>query len=202
MRPPVPGNPTALERTRRHGLPSPSDQELIELVGVGNLAALGELFDRYECDVRRVIIRLGVQAGDADDLVQNTFLDLIRAAGRYDPSLPARNWLFGLAVILVRRHRRSLSRLAARLLLRVHLPISDSPATPAAELERDQELARFQRAFARLSAKKREVFTLITLEGLSSEEVSRALHIPVPTVRTRLHHARQELRASLSDLEA
>jgi RNA polymerase sigma factor (sigma-70 family) len=176
-----------------------SDPQLIELVGQGNLEALGHLFDRYEGDVTRLIGRLGVPAGDADDLVQDTFLEVLRAAPRFDPQLPARNWLFGLAVMLVRRRRRSVSRWAAQLLQRAGLPRPEEPLTPAARLEHDQQLERFQAGFNALSAKKREVFTLVTLEGLSHDEVSRALDVPVPTVRTRLHHARQELRAFLSE---
>jgi RNA polymerase sigma-70 factor (ECF subfamily) len=176
-----------------------SDKELIAGVANGNLQALGGLFDRYEADIRRFVGRLGVSAGDVDDLVQTTFLEVIRAAPRFDAALPARSWLFGLAVVLVRRHRRSLSRAAARLLERAGWLRPEAPQTPAARVETDQELRRFQLAFAALSAKKREVFALITLEGLSSDDVARTLGIPVATVRTRLHHARLELRASLEE---
>jgi RNA polymerase sigma-70 factor (ECF subfamily) len=176
-----------------------SDKELIAGVANGNLEALGGLFDRYEADIRRFIGRLGVGVGDVDDLVQTTFLEVIRAAPRFDAALPAKSWLFGLAVVLVRRHRRSLSRAAARLFERARWPRPEAPPTPAAEFDKDQELLRFQRAFAQLSAKKREVFALVTLEGLSGEDVAQTLGIPVATVRTRLHHARQELRASLGE---
>lgn len=177
-----------------------SDRELMAWIGNGKLEALGELFDRHEPDVRRLLGHLGVGAADIDDLVQETFLEVLRAAPRFDPGLPVKNWLCGIAVILVRRHRRSLSRLAAQLLARVRLPRPESPPTPAAEFERDEELLRLQRAIDGLSEKKREVFILVTLEGLSSEAVARALDIPVPTVRTRLHHARQELRAGLDEV--
>lgn len=178
-----------------------SDADLIASIGKGNLQSLGQLFDRYHGDVRRLVVRLGVAAGDADDLVQDTFLEVVRAAARFDREYSARNWLFGLAVMLVRRHRRSLARLAARLLMRAALPGAEPPLTPAARLEHDQGLERFARAFANLSDKKREVFALVALEGLSREEVSRTLDIPEPTVRTRLHHARLELRASLMEVE-
>jgi RNA polymerase sigma-70 factor (ECF subfamily) len=181
--------------------PATPDKDLIALVANGNLEALGQLFDRYEADLRRFIGRLGVAAGDVDDLVQTAFLEVIRAAPRFDAGLPAKSWLFGLAVMLVRRHRRSLSRAAARLLQRASWPRPESPPTPAAVFDTDQDLQRFQLAFARMSAKKREVFSLVTLEGLSGEEAARTLGIPVATVRTRLHHARQELRASLGELK-
>jgi RNA polymerase sigma-70 factor (ECF subfamily) len=70
--------------------------------------------------------------------------------------------------------------------------------TPERRLVLSVEGARAQRALSRLSAKKREVFVLVALEGMSGAEVANALHIPVATVWTRLHHARLELRAALA----
>ena len=177
---------------------APSDKELIAQVANGQFEALGELFDRYEADVRRFIGRLGVGTGDADDLVQLTFLEVIQAAERFDASFPVKNWLLGLAVVLVRRHRRAAARAAASVVTWARSLLAEAPSTPGTALDRDQELHRFQTAYAQLSPKKREVFTLIALEGLSGEEVARALGIPVATVRTRLHNARRELRFSLS----
>jgi RNA polymerase sigma-70 factor (ECF subfamily) len=85
----------------------------------------------------------------------------------------------------------------ARLALWAGLARSDAPATPAEIVESDETTRRLQRAFEGLSEKKREVFVLVTLEGLSGEEAARVLGIPVNTVWTRLHHARLELRAAL-----
>jgi RNA polymerase sigma factor (sigma-70 family) len=177
---------------------APADSELLASIAKGNLEALGALFDRYEPDVKRFVARLGANASDVDDLVQATFLDVVCAARRFDPELPVKGWLFGIAATLVRRERRSLARAAARLLRFASLATADEPApTPAALLESDRELESFQRAFERLAPKKREVFALVVLEGMSGEDVAKALGIPVNTVWTRLHHARRELRAAL-----
>jgi RNA polymerase sigma-70 factor (ECF subfamily) len=181
---------------------TPSDQELILSVASGNLQSLGDLFDRYESEVKRFIGRLGVNPADADDLVQATFLDVLHAAARFDPELSAKSWLFGLAAMIVRRHRRTLSRAAARLMAWAKHPLPELPPTPAAAFEADQELRRFQIAFERLSSKKREVFALLVLEGINGEEAAKTLGIPVNTVWTRLHHARRDLRAELGKDEA
>jgi RNA polymerase sigma factor (sigma-70 family) len=179
--------------------PTLADRELVARVAEGHLEALGELFDRYETDVRRFLGRLGVTASDADDLVQATFLELLRAAVKFDPALSAKGFLFGLATILVRRHRRSLSRRAA--LLFAFRSEARQVAVPSVDgsFETDEELRRFQRALERLSSKKREVFALVVLEGVSGEEVARTLGIPLNTVWTRLHHARRELRRALEE---
>jgi RNA polymerase sigma-70 factor (ECF subfamily) len=61
------------------------------------------------------------------------------------------------------------------------------------------ELARFVRALARLSAKKRAVFVLVELEGMTAEDAASALEIPAATARTRLFHARRELHEAMSE---
>jgi RNA polymerase sigma-70 factor (ECF subfamily) len=73
------------------------------------------------------------------------------------------------------------------------------PRQPDELLGSRQDQARFYAALETLSDKKREVFVLVNLEGVSSEEVASALGIPVATVWTRLHHARKALRAALDD---
>src|SRR5262249_25457448 len=62
-----------------------------------------------------------------------------------------------------------------------------------------RELARFERALAELSEAKRVVFLLVEREGMSGEDVARALDVPVNTVWSRLHHARGELRSALAE---
>jgi RNA polymerase sigma factor (sigma-70 family) len=177
--------------------PTRSDSELVQRIARGELDALGALFDRHEAALRRYFCRLGLSPSDADDLVQATFLEVVRAAARFDATLPLLGWLYGLASIMARRHRRSLARAAKRLLSWASQSSLESAPSPAADFERDQELRRFQAAFERLSSKKREVFVLVVLEGLSGEEAAQALRIPVNTIWTRLHHARRELRMSL-----
>ena len=128
-------------------------------------------------------------------------IEVVRAAPRFDPRFAAQSWLFGIATCMARRHRRSLARLAARLSRIARSTDITPPPNPAQFLEGNETTRRLNGAFAKLSAKKREVFVLVTLEGLSGEEAARALGIPVNTVWTRLHHARAELRAVLGEEE-
>ena len=175
------------------------DASLIARVAAGNLDALGELFDRHEPDVRRLVRRLGTSPGDVDDLVQLTFVDLARSASRFDPAYSARSWLLGIAAMTVRRHRRSLSRWFRNLAGHVFEQRRAMPRTPAEDLERAEEQARFEDALARLPTKRRDVFVLVTMEGASGEDAAAALGIPVATVWTRLHYARKQLRALLEE---
>lgn len=186
---------TPLARAR----PDASDPELLSRIAAGDIGAVGTLFDRYEPDIKRYIGRLGVGAGDADDLVQLTFLDVGRAAASFDGRSSARSWLFGLSTMVVRRHRRSVARVAAGLGKWAREPRPMEPPTARDQLELHQEAERARRALERLSSKKREVFVMFVLENASGEDVARALGIPVATVWTRLHHARRELRQDLEE---
>lgn len=174
-----------------------ADDELVARVADGKLDALGELFDRYQPDVRRLVYRLGVSAGDVDDVVQLTFLDLVKAAPRFDGRATARSWIFGIAAMVVRRHRRTLRRWMADLAGNVFESRRVAPQTPHDAFERGEEQHRFERALASLPDKKREVFVMVTMEGASGEEAAAALGVPLATVWTRLHHARLALRESL-----
>jgi RNA polymerase sigma-70 factor (ECF subfamily) len=178
-----------------------TDPEILARVGAGEVGALGVLFDRYVDDVRRFLLRLGVRSPDVDDLAQATFLDVLHAAASFDGRPSARNWLFGLASIRVRRHRRSLTRIARDLVAWGH-EVLPPQETPSQSFERREAAASAVRALGRLSERKRDVFVMVVLEGMSGEEVARILGIPVATVWTRLHHARRELREQLAGKES
>jgi RNA polymerase sigma factor (sigma-70 family) len=173
------------------------DSALIARVTKGQLAALGQLYDRHEAAIRRCVRRLGVSREDADDILQSVFLQVVRSASRFDPESSARNWLLGIAVMLVRRERRSTLRRAARLLGFARTKPQQAPAHPEEQYRSDRARARFEAAFRRLSAKRKEAFVLVVLEGLSGEQAASALGIPINTLWTRLHHARAELRRAV-----
>jgi RNA polymerase sigma-70 factor (ECF subfamily) len=178
-----------------------SDPEVLARIGAGEVGALGILFDRYAADVRRFLVRLGVKPAEADDLVQATFLDVLHAATAFDGRPSARNWLFGIASIRVRRHRRLVVRLARDLVAWGH-ESAPPPETPGQSFELREAAGRAIYALERLSSRKRDVFVMVVLEGMSGEEVARVLGIPVATVWTRLHHARRELRERLAAKES
>jgi RNA polymerase sigma-70 factor (ECF subfamily) len=138
-----------------------------------------------------------VREGDVDDLVQATFLDALRSAARFDGRESAKPWLLGIAVMIVRRHRRSVATLAARLAAWAAEPFGTIERNPEEQAELTEAKGRAQRALDSLSAKKREAFVLVVLEGMAGEDVAHALGIPTPTVGTRVHHARKEIRAFL-----
>lgn len=175
-----------------------SDAELVSGIAEGDLGCLGVLFDRYETTVRRFAARLGAADADVDDIVQTVFVYAPRIARRYQEQASARAWLLGVTINVVRRHRRSLARIARRLTAWATEPRFAAPAGPDELMELHQLAALANRALAKLSAKKREVFVMVVLEGVPCDEVAVTLGVPVGTVWTRLHHAKHELRDVLS----
>jgi RNA polymerase sigma-70 factor, ECF subfamily len=178
-----------------------ADAQVLARIAAGDLSALGALFDRHGWRVRRLLGRLGIAAGDLDDLVQLTFLDAARAAEKYDGRLDATPWISGLALMTARRHRRSAFRMLTRIRDWALEPRVTQGSSPEVAFELKEAAADARRALEQLPEKKREVFVMVVLQGLSGEEAARALDIPVATVWTRLHHARRDLRASLEALE-
>jgi RNA polymerase sigma factor (sigma-70 family) len=178
------------------------DGELLRNVAEGDLAALGTLYDKYSASVRRFVGRMGVAPGDLDDLVQTTFLMAVPASRHFDGRASARAWLLGLAGNAVRRHRRSLGRLMDRLVRFAREPRPGIGLSAEESLSASEGAARAQRAILKLTHKKREVFLLVAVEGVSGEQAAAALGIPVATVWTRLHHARRELRRLLEGDDA
>jgi RNA polymerase sigma-70 factor (ECF subfamily) len=175
------------------------DAELLARVASGDLAALGEMYDRYARDVWRAVRRSLGDDADVDDVLHTMFLQLPRIAPSYDGRASCRGWLCGIAVRLAMRHRRGLGRFRRMLAsFAAAAPPPSSSRDPEREASSDEEMVLLERAMARLSDKKRAVFVLVELEGLSAEEAARALDVPAPTVRTRLFHARQELQAALA----
>jgi RNA polymerase sigma-70 factor (ECF subfamily) len=173
------------------------DAELLREVAAGDLGALGELYDRYARDVWRAIRRSLTDSADVDDIVHATFLNLPRIAASFDGRASCRNWLCGIGVRLAMRHRRGAGRFRRMRSAFAQTLTVRTGRTPEGHASEREELAVLERALSALGEKKRTVFVLVELEGLSAEEVALALEIPAATVRTRLFHARRELQEAL-----
>ena len=177
--------------------PERSDAELMGALAGGDLGPLGELYDRYHEAVRQFARRACAHPEDVDDVVHDTFLTASRAAGSYDGRACARPFLVGIAAQLVRQRRRLWARWTEVLHSFVSTRSEETPRTPEDDAEAAQTALRLERALARLTDEKRLVLLLFEREGLSGEDIARALGIPLGTVWTRLFHARADMRRAL-----
>jgi RNA polymerase sigma-70 factor, ECF subfamily len=179
--------------------PARSDADLLREVARGDLGALGEIYDRYARDVWRAIHRTLGDAADVEDVVHAMFLKLPAIAPSYDGRASGRGWLCGIGVRFALRHTRGLRRFRRMVSGFAETLVARDGPDPERRASGNEALAALEEALAKLSPKKRAAFVLVELEGLRPEEAARALEIPVATVRTRLFHARSELRRALAE---
>lgn len=177
--------------------PARGDAELLDLVAHDDVEALGEIYDRYARDVWRAVHRTLGAATNVDDVVHAVFMKLPRIAQAYDGRPNCQAWLCGIGVRLALRHRRSAGRLRKMMDAFAQVAIGATHGDPERRVSANQELSAFETALKGLSPKKRAVFVLVEFEGLTTDEVAKALEIPPATVRTRLFHARRELHERL-----
>lgn len=154
-------------------------------------ARFTELFDRAYPAVRRYAHHRGLRGHDADDVVAEVFVVAWR---RLDdvPSDDPIPWLFAVARNVWRNQRRSDVR-RSRLVARLPAPEPTPPVDPPDDDARDAVTA----ALASLSDAEREVLLLVAWDGLTSEQLGRALDCSAGAARVRLHRARARFAAAL-----
>ena len=185
-------SPRVTNRAVMRDVPREADPELMRQLASGDVAALGELYDRHHEPVRRFVARATSDAEDVDDLVQATFLAAAQTAARYDGRASCRPWLIGIAVHLLRRRRQAFGRFHAVLASLTGRKAASIDPRPALHAHYDVE-----RALLQISETKRITFLMVEVERLSCAEVAAMLRVPIGTVWTRLHAARRELRRAL-----
>lgn len=119
----------------------------------------------------------------AEDLAQETFLAVIRAAARYEPRAQIKTYLYGIALKVLAAERRKLSGNEPPL-DEEHERAEDGPSEQALWV---------RQALEKLDAGEREILMLREYEQLSYEEIAELLRLPVNTVRSRLFRARMAL---------
>ena len=161
----------------------------------GDLTGLAKIYDEHHHAVRTFARRLiGEEA--AEDLVHDTFLTLPKVLARWNGDGTLRTFIIGVAINHARHYIRARTRRRFAL-----ARFAREPERISRSQEDDSEQRRLAAALMRaldtLSFDHRTTFVLCEVEERSSPEVAQILGIPEATVRTRLHHARQKLRATL-----
>jgi len=150
------------------------------------VADSGVLFAAHRDGVFRYLSRI-IGPGDAQDLTQEVFLRVSRADVPQDSADNQRAWVFRIARNLALNYRRDAQRRP------VLVELTEAPRRA------DQEIAiAVGEAIARLPAIERDVFLLREAAGLSYDEIAIACDLSPDAVRSRLHRARQKLRAALA----
>ena len=174
------------------------DAQLLALVAAGDHdRGLGALYDAYAGEVYRLGLRLLSDRGQAEELVQETFVRLWRSAGRYDPQ---RASVRGFTFMIAKRIATDfLRRASSRPRLASGPEAALSEAHIEDEVERVAHEFEVRDALATLSGKHREVIELTFDEDLDDTQVAERIGVPVGTVRSRTYYALRALRLALEE---
>ena len=182
-----------------------SDETLLDRIRQGDKSACDECIERHSPGVHRLALRLTQDESEADDVVQETFLQAFRAIDSFEGRSTVRTWLYRIAYNAVLMRRRDAKSAATS-----DLNLEDNGASPVPKQlfdwcclpEEDFQTKEVQmelnRAINDLPETLRVVFVLRELEGLSTDECAASLDISIDVVKQRLHRARLRLRERLS----
>jgi RNA polymerase sigma-70 factor (ECF subfamily) len=172
---------------------TPSDVELMRRTATGDRDAFAALYDRLAPRAFGLVLHLLRNRGDAEDVLQETFLRVWDRARTFDPQkCPPEGWVLMIA------RCRAVDRLRRRQ------PTGDEPAEPTAdsqppgrEIERQEDACRIAAALAGLPAEQAKAIRLAFFGGLTHEQVARLLGLPLGTVKTRIRLGMIRLRDRL-----
>jgi RNA polymerase sigma-70 factor (ECF subfamily) len=166
----------------------------------GDRGSQEALVRRYQDAVYRLAYRLLGNPEDALDASQEALVAMLRALCSFRGEVPFEVWLRRLATnvcLMQRRRRRVRARLVGELASEDADEASHEAGPESIALSREVQSAVWEH-LRRLPAQFSAVVVLRELEGLSYEEIARTLRIPLGTVQSRLHRARQLLRAAMA----
>jgi RNA polymerase sigma-70 factor (ECF subfamily) len=159
----------------------------------GDRQAFRVLFERHRNDVTRLAYRMVGPRPDLEDLVQEVFVQVHRSLRDFRGEARFSTWLHRVTVNVVLMQRRA-EKSRPVLTEELASPVEDDDAVlPDVDADRRTRVAAFFELLESLGEKKRVVFVLHDLEGMSPADISAVVDAPVLTVRTRLFYARREL---------
>ncbi|MDZ7851236.1 MAG: sigma-70 family RNA polymerase sigma factor [Halomonas sp.] len=173
------------------------DDELLIAIANQDMQALGEFYRRHQRRVYHFVLSKLNDPFTANDLLNDTMLEVWRSAERFQGRARVTTWLLGIAHHKVldlwrQQGRRQSTELDETM-------IDESPGADVEALTlavRDKE--RLTQCMARLSTEHREILHLVFFEELNYEEISRIIDVPEGTVKSRVHHAKKLIKQHLT----
>jgi RNA polymerase sigma-70 factor, ECF subfamily len=188
-----------------------TDQEVVLLARGGREAAYRELVRRYERPVFALLYRMVRDRELAEDLAQETFVKALNAIDSYRPEFKFSSWIFKIANNAAIDHlrRRELDTLSLdgsphaetpEAMQATALQIGARQESPLDAVEAKELGGSIEAAIGRLRPEYRSCILLRHVEGRAYEEIAEILNLPLGTVKTYIHRARNELRLALAHL--
>lgn len=180
-------------------MPDASDHQLMLQVGAGHVDGLAVLFQRYQRRLYNFFLKLGHGSAQSEDLVQDTFMRMLRYAASYQQAGNYLGWMFQIARNVAADAYRNTEG-EETLDEEVERELPGDPAHDPADVREQQDLeARLQRALLRLPRESRELILLSRVRELGSEELGQLFGCSANAVKVRLHRALLQLREHFDD---
>lgn len=194
----VPARRESRSRIREYPTRLTSTPSILERVAAGDPAAVSDCLDRYGDLVWSLARRYLRNPSDAEDAVQDIFIDIWGSAGRYDRSIASE-----VAFISTIARRRLIDKIRQA----ERRPLMDSldddegapidPGIPATA-EEDTEVTIVERVLAEMDPEHQKVLAMSLYEGYSHSEIAERLSLPLGTVKTRVRRGLIHIRAQLN----
>jgi RNA polymerase sigma-70 factor (ECF subfamily) len=189
-----------------------SDQDVVLRARSGQEAAYRELIRRYERPVFALLFRMVRDRELAEDLAQETFVKALNAIESYRPEFKFSSWIFkiGNNAAIDHLRRRELDTLSLdgsphaetpEAMQATALQIGARQESPLDTVEAKELGGAIEAAIGSLRPEYRSCILLRHVEGRAYEEIAEILNLPLGTVKTYIHRARNELRQSLAHLK-
>ena len=179
------------------------DRELLARVARGDVAALRALYDQHASRAITIAFRILRNREEAEDVVQETFLEVWRRSAQFDPGRGG-----AVAWVVTIARSRAIDRLRARTIAGKTIASASEdadgllptpPPSPAVETERRRDERRVAAALGALPAAQRRAIELAYFEGLSQSEIAAKTASPLGTVKMRVKLAMAKLADLLGD---
>ncbi len=172
-----------------------TDERLMLAFSQGSSEAFAELFSRYKQPIYGFFRRRVAESSQAEELTQETFIALLRAAVRYEPRALFRTYLYAIGFKILRAHRRKATFRATFFGQR-------NSAPDPSKRDATESGLWVRRAVEKLEPMDRDILLLREFDQLSYAEIADLLQLPLNTVRSRLFRARTALRNLLEPPDA
>ncbi|MDR0250987.1 MAG: RNA polymerase sigma factor RpoE [Burkholderiales bacterium] len=184
------------------------DQQLVARAQQGDKLAFGLLVEKYQRRLARLLSRMIRDSAEVEDVAQETFIKAYRSLPNFRGDSAFYTWLYRIGINTAKNHLLSSGR---RTQASVLFAVEEAegfedgewlrdPATPEGELMSKEIALTVSRVVKALPHELRSAVLLREIEGLSYEEIAKAMNCPIGTVRSRIFRAREAIAAELKPL--
>lgn len=183
------------------------EAELVARIQAGDKSACDECIAIHSPVLNRLLLRLLGNEQDAEDALQETFLNAFRAIDRFEARSSLSTWLYRIAyntaMMRLRRPQKPTVSVEETLTTageRIPRQLFDWCCLPEETFDSEEVQTELRQAIAAMPESLQLVFTLRELEGMSTAETADTLDISTSAAKVRLHRARQWLRETLGPI--